>query len=221
VEKKKTWLRRPEPFFRREVAWWLHSKGCGRSLIKGGKVIRNYIRATAVATVCSGAVLGAQAGQGSQAQQPQAQSTMESKTAATLEGCVYREKDVPGRAPNVAERAGILEDYILAEVTPKQPQGTPSTGTPGATGTSGAVKAGAMYKLEKIEDEKLRAMVGKRVEVTGKIDAEAGDKTATPATPPTTQTDRAIGRDRIDLPEFEVTSIREVSGTCPAKPSVR
>jgi hypothetical protein len=150
---------------------------------------------------------------------------MQPKTASqqpvTLSGCVYREQDVPGRAPNVAERAGILEDYILAEVTPSQPQGTPSTSTPGAAGTSGTVKAGTMYKLELIEDEKLRAVVGKRVEVTGRIDAEAGDKTATAATPPTTQTDRVIGRDRIDLPEFEVTSIREVTGTCPAKPSAR
>jgi hypothetical protein len=30
-----------------------------------------------------------------------------------------------------------------------------------------------------------------------------------------------IGRDRVDLAEFEVTSIKEVSGTCPAKPGVR
>jgi hypothetical protein len=150
---------------------------------------------------------------------------MQSKTAAsqqpvTLSGCVYREQDVPGRAPNVAERAGILEDYILAEVTPNQPQGAPSTSTPGAAGTSGTAKAATMYKLELIEDEKLRAVVGKRVEVTGRIDAEAGDKTG-PATAPTTQTDRVIGRDRIDLPEFEVTSIKEVTGTCPAKPSAR
>ena len=39
-----------------------------------------------------------------------------------------------------------------------------------------------MYKLEKIADEQLRAAVGKRVEVTGRIDAEPGDaKTATGA----------------------------------------
>jgi hypothetical protein len=134
---------------------------------------------------------------------------------------VYQEKDVPGRAPNVAERAGILEDYILAEVTPSQPQGTPSTATPGTTGTSGTAKSGAMYKLELVDDAKLKAMVGKRVEVTGRIDAEAGDRTPTSPTPPTTPTDRAIGRDRIDLPEFEVSSIKEVTGTCPPKPSVR
>jgi hypothetical protein len=134
---------------------------------------------------------------------------------------VYREKDVPGRAPNVAERAGILEDYILAEVTSSQAKGASSAGTPGAVGTSGMAKSGAMYKLELVADDKLKEMVGKRVEVTGRIDAEAGDKTSPAAAPPTTATDRAIGRDRVDLPEFEVTSIREVAGTCPATPSVK
>jgi hypothetical protein len=79
-----------------------------------------------------------------------------------------------------------------------------------------------MYKLERADDEKLKALVGKRVEVTGRIDKESGDSSRSPATnPPTTQTDRAVGRDRVDLAEFEVTSIREVSGTCPAKPEAR
>lgn len=185
-------------------------------------MIRNYVCASTAAVVLTGAAFAAQAGQ---TQQPQPRPGTQAATAAsqqptTLTGCVYREQDVPGRAPNVAERAGILEDYILAEVTPSQQQGT-STGTPGTAGTSGTAKVGTMYKLELIADEKLRAVVGKRVEVTGRIDAEAGDKPATASTPPATQTDKAIGRDRVDLPEFEVTSIREVTGTCPAKPSVR
>jgi hypothetical protein len=188
-------------------------------------VISNYFRASAVAVLCSGAVVVAQAGASGQAQQPPPQPAPQqpavSQPSTTLTGCVYREQDVPGRSPNVAERAGVLEDYILAEVTPSQPQGAPSTATPGTTGTSGTAKSGAMYKLELVDDAKLKAAVGKRVEVIGRIDAEAGDKTATSPTPPTTPTDRAIGRDTIDLPEFEVTSIREVPGTCPAKPSAR
>jgi hypothetical protein len=180
---------------------------------------RNYFHASAVAVLFSG-VLIAQAAASGQAPETQPRATGTQPTT-TLAGCVYQEKDVPGRAPNPAERAGILEDYILAEVTPSQPQGTPATATPGTTGTSGTAKSSAMYKLELIDDAKLKAMVGKRVEVTGRIDAEAGDKPATSATPPTTPTDRAIGRDRVDLPEFEVTSIKEVSGTCPAKPSAK
>jgi hypothetical protein len=129
----------------------------------------------------------------------------------TLTGCVYREKDVPGRAPNVAERAGVLEDYILADVRPAS-----GSGTVGTTGTPG--KEHGMFKLELIADEKLQAVVGKRVEVTGRIDAEAGDSKSPATAAPSSQTDKVIGRDKVDLAEFEVTSMREVAGTCPASP---
>ena len=109
-----------------------------------------------------------------------------------------------------------MEDYILADVRPAAASGG---GTAGAIGTSGTAAKAPMYKLELIADEKLQAVVGKRVEVTGKIDAEAGDAKAQPATPPpTTETDKALGRDKIDLPEFEVSSMKEVPGNCPASP---
>jgi hypothetical protein len=143
----------------------------------------------------------------------------------TVVGCVYRENDVPGRAPNVAERVGISEDYILAEVTgeagaagaPGTPGATGTTGTTGArAGATGSSGAGRMYKLEFVEDDKLQAMVGKRVSVTGKIDAEEGDSKAPAGAATTTTTDRVIGRDQIDLSEFEVSSIKEVAGACPA-----
>jgi hypothetical protein len=50
-----------------------------------------------------------------------ASSVISAQSASnTLTGCVYQEKDVPGRAPNPAERIGILEDYILAEITPAE-----------------------------------------------------------------------------------------------------
>ena len=137
--------------------------------------------------------------------------------ATTLVGCVYRERDVPGRTPNVAERAGVLEDYILATVSGQQAT-TPSPGsTPGATGTSGAT--GSMYKLEFVDDDRLRALVGKRVEVTGRIDAESGDRPA--GTAGTPQQDRSVGPDQVELAEFEITSIREIGGTCPASPGRR
>ena len=132
----------------------------------------------------------------------------------TLTGCVYQEKDVPGRAPNIAERAGILEDYILAELSPAE--AAKPTGTAG----SAAPTTYSMYKLEKVADSQLKAMVGKRVEVTGKIDAKANDSTGQPAASvETNKTDKIIGHDRIDLPEFEVSSIKAVAGSCPAQPS--
>jgi hypothetical protein len=175
----------------------------------------------------------------------------------TLSGCVYREQDVAGRTPNPAERAGVMEDYILADVKPAGAGA--SSPTSGAVGTSGT--SGSMYKLEQIADERLSGLVGKRVEVMGRIDAEAGDTprppaatpgarspeagdpTRTPGAPGATpgdpsrtpgapganppsagvQPDRSAGPDRINLPEFEVTSIREAQGgaPCPAKPSSR
>ena len=171
--------------------------------------MRKYVIATAAVVACSGLLGFAQSPtpQTPPAQQPQSQATA-GQASTTLTGCVYREKDVPGRSPNVAERAGVLEDYILAEVKPASASET--------VGTSGAASH-AMYKLELIADEKLKAVVGKRVEVTGRIDAEAGDsKTATP--PAASQTEKAIGRDKVALAEFEVTSMREIAGTCPATP---
>lgn len=189
---------------------------------------QNRIGAAALAALCSGVLISAQAQTPASPQTPtspqQSQASKPSPSAVTtIVGCVYREADVPGRAPNVAERAGVLEDYILAEMSPT-PAGTPGAGAPPApTGTSGAAqKLGTMYKLEFAEDGKLRALVGKRVEVTGRVDKEAGDSAATPATSPaTSQADKVLGRDRIDLAEFEVSSIRETAGACPATPAAK
>jgi hypothetical protein len=147
---------------------------------------------------------------------------MTQPATTTMTGCVYREKDVPGRAPNVAERAGILEDYILADARAAAPNASPAepaSPTAGAVGTSGV--AGRMFKLEHAADDKLSSMVGKRVEVTGRIDREAGDTAARPGNAPAApERDKNLGPDQIELPEFEVTSIREVAGTCPASPGV-
>jgi hypothetical protein len=68
-----------------------------------------------------------------------------------------------------------------------------------------------MYKITNIDDEKLRGLVGKRVEVTGSI--ENGDRGAAGAAT------REQARSVEDLPEIEATSIREVAGTCPPTPA--
>jgi hypothetical protein len=60
-------------------------------------------------------------------------------------------------------------------------------------------------------------MVGKRVQVTGKVDAERSDSTGAAAAP---GQDQSVGPDRINLAEFEVTSIREAQGECPAQPQI-
>jgi hypothetical protein len=170
-----------------------------------------------------------------QTQQQRPAQSMDNQQTTTVTGCVYEEKAIAGRSPNVAERAGVLEDYILVASTDRPSATAGTTGTTPPAGTAGTTGAAAMkhkaFKLEHADDEKLKAMVGKRVEVTGKIDAEAGDManrrnpatnpTTPPANPSTPSQDRSIGPDQIELPEFEVTSIREVAGTCPATPDIK
>jgi hypothetical protein len=179
--------------------------------------VLNKCLLTALAAACSGTLLAAQA------PAPQSSQVQADKRAVTtITGCVYRESDIPGRAPNPAERVGISEDYILAEIAGAA--GSSGARAPGATGTTGAGGAaatgtagvGRMYKLEKVDDSKLKSLIGKRVEVSGILDAEAGDSKAAPGGATTSTTDQVVGRDRIDLSEFEVASIKEVPGACPA-----
>jgi len=125
----------------------------------------------------------------------------------TLVGCLYREQSVQGRTPNPAEKAGVLEDYILADAT-----------RPADAGKNTTLATGNTYKVENIPDEKLAALVGKRVEVAGKIDPEGGalGRLAGGPTP-----DKGLGPDTINLPEFEAASIKEATGSCPATPAPR
>ena len=143
---------------------------------------------------------------------PQAPSAVTVRPTTKLTGCLYREDQVPGRKPDIIERSGILEDYILAGVTvavePQRP-----TGTGGSAGTA-VPSTGTMYKVEKIADEQLKKLVGKRVEVTGRIDPEGPSRLGVGGVKP----DAGLGPDRISLPEIEGSSIREVSGRCPVNP---
>lgn len=185
--------------------------------------------------------------------QPTEQRATGVQQTTTVTGCVYKEADVPGRDPNIAERAGVLEDYILV---PQSGQTTRTPGTTGATGTTpptttppttqppttqppttqppttqpttpqtagttGAASGHKAFKLEHASDDRLRAMVGKMVEVTGKIDAERGDTKSVGTTGAPARDEVPGNPDDIELPEFEVSSIREVGGTCPATPNIR
>jgi hypothetical protein len=122
------------------------------------------------------------AAQAPNANPPQSSPQVSVRPTTTLTGCLYREEQVPGRKPNVVERAGILEDYILAGVTVKGEQRP--TGTAGSASTA-VPSTGTMYKVEKIADEKLKALVGKRVEVTGHIDPEGRSRWASAVRSPT------------------------------------
>lgn len=191
-------------------------------------MVRQYVIPTAFVVALAGAGVSAQQTQQQPptqqppAQQQQPKHTGEHAETSTLEGCVYREEDIPGRTPNVAERLGIGEDYILVTSATAAAKGT--VGTTGTTGTARAAGTTAaampkMFKLEHVAGDKLKKMVGKRVRVTGKADIEPGDVTATGQPAP----NRNPGPDDIELPEFEVTTITEATGgaACPAKPDVK
>ena len=134
---------------------------------------------------------------------PRAPSAQEQPAATvTVEGCLVREQDVPGRKPNVAERAGVMEDYILTST--KMVKGTPpqqasATGPGEAVGTSGAVP---MYDVKGISDEQLKEFAGKRVQIEGTF----ADATRSPAA--------GAAEDLIDI---RGTTIRAAAGDCPAK----
>lgn len=122
----------------------------------------------------------------------------------TVEGCLVREQDVPGRKPNVAERAGVMEDYILTHAkvvkgsAPKSAAAAPKAGEP--TGTSGSTSN--MFDVKGIADERLKEFAGKRVQIEGKF--EDLDRSAT----------AKAGEDLVNI---QGTVIRAASGECPAK----
>ena len=148
---------------------------------------------------------------------PQSSPQVSVRPTTTLTGCLYREEQVPGRKPDVLERAGIGKDYIIAGVRVAGEAQRP-TGTAGSASTA-VPSTGTTYKVGKIGEEKLRALVGKRVEVTGHIDPEGRSRLGVGGPKP----DAGLGPDKISLPEIEASSIREVSGQgpCPARAPVQ
>lgn len=105
----------------------------------------------------------------------------------TITGCLKAEKDVPGRRPNVAEQAGVTEDYLLTSVTM-----SPSSKVSG-------IGVAPMYEIEGIAEAELQKHLNHQVEVTGRINQ----------TPP-----EASQGD--DVPDFQATSIKMLAATCPS-----
>jgi hypothetical protein len=133
-----------------------------------------------------------------------APSAQEQKATVTVEGCLMREQDVPGRKPNVAERAGVMEDYILTNakmIKGSAPQAGAAEAKPGeAAGTAG--RSSAMFDVKGLAEDQLKPLAGKRVQIDGTF----ADVTRSPSAAPTE-----------DLPDIRGTAIRSATGECPAK----
>jgi hypothetical protein len=164
----------------------------------------------------------------------------------TISGCLRAEKDVPGRTPNVAERAGVGEDYILTNV--KMGQGSSTSG----------IGLAQMYKVEGLGDTELKKHLNHQVEVVGRLQMRGGTGmsgagrgttggttagttggTAAGTTGGTTggttsgttggtttgtaggttagTTGRTTAGPGAELPEIEATSVRMVANTCQAQ----
>jgi hypothetical protein len=119
-----------------------------------------------------------------------------------------REQDVPGRKPNVAERAGVMEDYILTSAkVVKGAAGGPGATEPKPGETTGTAGTQRMYDVKGLDNEKLKPLAGQRVQIEGTLaDVTPSSKPPAGATPSTE-----------DLPDIRGTVIRQVSGECPPK----
>jgi hypothetical protein len=117
----------------------------------------------------------------------------------TVEGCLVREQDMPGRKPKAAEKNDASDDYILINskvVTGMAPPPSPS----------GPRVVAQMYKVDGINNGQLKYHLGRRVQIDGSFDHV--HRTAT-------STEEGTSAD--DLVEIEGSTIKEVTGDCPAK----
>ena len=131
-----------------------------------------------------------------------ASATKDESAPVTVEGCLVRERDVPGRKLNPVEQAGVTEDFIL--MSSKMIKGTAPGATAQAraadspTGTSGS---DVMFDVKGLDDDRLKPMVGRRVQIDG-VFADVS---------------RSAGADAAeDLVDIRGTAVRAVAGECPA-----
>ncbi|HYE86666.1 MAG TPA: hypothetical protein VEA16_09950 [Vicinamibacterales bacterium] len=120
----------------------------------------------------------------------------------TVTGCLKEEKDVPGRRPNAAERAGIAEDYVLTNV--KMASGSSTSGIGLAT----------MYQVKGLAESELKNHIGHQIEVTGRLSGNTANRPSAGGSAGASATTPASGNS--DLPDLTATSIKMIAATCPA-----
>jgi hypothetical protein len=175
----------------------------------------------AYALACTAAI----AAQDPQTQSPRPSAPPVTAETVTVEGCLVREADVPGRRPPAVERQRVRgdDDYVLSDAkmikgtaparmnasgTPARTSGTAGTSAsvaadPKPTGSSGAVVTSPlMFDVEQIDKAQLTEHRGKRVQIDGLFKhADLAANAVSPAN---------------DLVELHGTAIRVVGGECPS-----
>jgi len=158
------------------------------------------------------AALSAQTASQDPTQQPPATAASAQEHSVTVKGCLVREKDIPGRQANPAERAGVMEDFILTNAKVVKGGHTPPDAAAGEqpVGTSGA--AGKMFEVRGLSETELQQFVGQRVEIEGKVDpADIAERSREKANP--------AGEPAGDLPELKGMVIRKSTSAAPCTPA--
>lgn len=164
-----------------------------------------------------------------QAQVPQGHDAAQQ---VTIVACVQREADYRrannlGRGGAVGTGVGVDNEFVLinASMTPGA-GGAPGTATGTATGTAGTTAGGTAaagasqaFEVSGENEGQLQQYVGKRVEIVGKLKAAETGPTGTTggATAGTPPTGVDITSPDLRLKEVEIVSVRETTGSCPAK----
>jgi hypothetical protein len=172
------------------------------------------ICAAGMLTLCTVAF----AQEGGQPQKPQPGAGTAPGGQITVTGCIQREADYrqardAGKGGVAGTGVGAGNEFILSNASMKA-----GGDSPGAVGTTGA--AASAYELTGSNEGQAAQFVGKRVEITGVLKpaetSASGKPTggATAGQPPSGVD--ATSKD-LQLREIEVTSVKEATGTCPAK----
>ena len=145
----------------------------------------------------------------------------------TVAGCIQRETDYrrardAGPWWSRSTGVGAANEFVLLNAL-STAAGTGTAGTTGstpgaATGTAGTTATSMAYELTGANEPQAAQHVGRRVEISGKLKSAEVDSTGRPtggvtAGKPPEGID--VASQDLRLRELEVTSIREVSGTCP------
>ena len=161
--------------------------------------------------LCAAGVLAF--GMAALAQEPQEKAADQQ---VTVTGCVQREADYrrardAGKGGVAGTGVGAGNEFVLINVSNAAAKDTP-------TGTSGS--SSLAYELTGTGEGQAEPLVGKRVEISGKLkaaDLAASGRPTGGATAGKPPEGVDVGGKDLKLRELDVTSIREVEGTCPAK----
>jgi hypothetical protein len=111
----------------------------------------------------------------------------------TVTGCLYRPEDVPALSPREAPRVSAPDRYVLVKAP-----ALPNAPVPEANQPPGTVSGANMFQLSVLPSAQLKALIGTRVEVTGRLMQKPDDGT---------------------LPEIGTAMIKAIEGVCPVAPA--